>query len=82
MERSLFGGDLAIDIVAGFEGVFDGTTTEFLNAVIGGAGGPVAIATVVASFWRCHIVIDQLIFSFGRNSASICGRFFTRVARC
>lgn len=50
----LFGDDFAIDIVAGFNRVPDGTATELLSVVFSGSGGPVAITTVVASLWR-HI---------------------------
>jgi hypothetical protein len=51
----LFENDFAIDIVAGFNRMSDGTTAKLLSAVFSGSGGPVAITTVVASLsWR-HI---------------------------
>ena len=81
LENNLFEDDLAIDIVFGFKSVFDSPTTELLNAVIGGTGSPVAIATVVASLWWCHISTDQFVLCFNRSATSLCMVFLTRAAR-
>ena len=55
----LFGNDFAIDIVASFTDMFDSTTTEFVNAALGGAGSPATLATIVASIRLCHGTTGQ-----------------------
>lgn len=72
VEGGLFRADLAINIVTSLNRVFESTTTEFLNAVFGGIGGPIAIPTVVASLWWRHITTTQCVLSVDSDAASMC----------